>query len=136
MRVLVLSIVACLTTPSVAFAQHWIPNDFRDQGPLLEAEPDKKQEFLPVLRYREVTNPSLRDGTGFRLPLGSVDLVGQGESYYPADNQKVRNDSLHFAWSASDRTDVLFGAWRYKHQHESLDDVRILTFGIGARYRF
>lgn len=134
MRVLVLSIVMCLAAPATALAQYSIPNDFREQGSALR--PVSDQEFLPVLRYREVRNPSLRDGSGFRLPLGSVDLVGQGESYYPADNQKVRNDSLHFAWSPSERTDFLVGAWRYKHHHESLDDVRILTYGIGVRYRF
>ena len=136
MRVLVLSIVACLAAPGIALAQHRIPDPFLAQGPHLEETLVPEQVFLSSMRFREEPNPSLRDGNGFRLPLGSIDLVGQGESYYPADNQKVRNDSLHFAWSASERTDILIGAWRYKHQHESLDDVRILTYGIGARYRF
>lgn len=135
MRVLVLSIVACLVAPGTALAQHRLTVDpFPEQGPVFEQERVPDQTF--AVRYREVRNPSLREGNGFRLPLGSVDLVGQGESSYPADNQKIRNDSLHFAWSPSERTDFLVGAWRYKHQHESLDDVRILTVGIGARHRF
>lgn len=135
MRVLVLSLIACLAAPGAALAQYRLSVDpFPEQSFVLEQELTTNQTF--EVRYREVRNPSLRDGSGFRLPLGSVSLVGQGESYYPADNQKVRNDSLHFAWSPSVRTDLLLGAWRYKHHHESLDDVRILTYGIGARFRF
>jgi hypothetical protein len=88
------------------------------------------------VRYREERIPSLRDGNRFRLPLGSLELVGQGTSYYPADNQKVRNESLHFSWPLSSETDVMFGAWRFKHRREGLNQVRVLTFGIGARYRF
>lgn len=134
MRVLVLSIIACLAAPEIALAQHRLPNPFRDQAALPVEDTYPAVPFL--MRYREERIPSLREGNGFRIPLGSVSLVGQGTSYYPADNQKVRNESLHVAWPLSDHTDMMVGAWRFKHRHEGLDDLRVLSFGIGARYRF
>ncbi|HEY0979744.1 MAG TPA: hypothetical protein VGE23_02805 [Candidatus Paceibacterota bacterium] len=132
------TIVVCalLMGASAARAQHWMPDPFRDEGPRVEEPLSSEQVFLADMRLREERLPIVRDGTGFRLSLGSVELLGQGTSYYPADNQKVRNESLHLAWALSEHTDVLLGAWRFKHRREGLDGMRAVTVGIGARYRF
>lgn len=136
MRTLALSItaLALLTfSAETARAQTSIPNTFQDEEPLFGQEPIPDTSYLYVTRFQPVPESTLRTENGVSVPLGSVRLVGQGSSYYPggSSNQKVRNESLHIAWTLSDDSDLIVGAWRFKHCQEGLERIEVLTAGIG-----
>jgi len=103
---------------------------------LLETTSLSAFEFAADTRYRTNQTFLERNGTHYSLALGSLRLVGHGSSYYPSDNLKVRNDSLHVAWSLTPSTDFIVGAWRYKERQEGLPGMRDVSYGIGIARRF
>jgi hypothetical protein len=141
MRFLALFILALLAlSADTAHAQESIPNPFFDSGPILPAEREQMPESVApyATRFRPGLGPQIRTLNGISIPLGSVRLRGEGSSSYPGgtSNLKVRNESLHLAWALEDDTDFIVGVWRFKQRQEGLEQVRMLTFGIGFVRRF
>ena len=141
MRFLGLSILALLAlSADTARAQESIPNPFLRSGAVFLAEPEKIPESVApyATRFRPDLGPHIRTQNGISIPLGSVRPRGEGSSSYPGgtSNLKVRNESLHFAWALEDDTDFIVGVWRFKHRQEGLEQVRMLTYGIGFVRRF
>lgn len=141
MRIIVLSITAVLVltlAASTARAQESIPDPYWEALPLAGDTEAAPAEAPYIGRFQPAPIASLRSRNGFSLPLGPVRLLGRGSSYYPggSTNLKVRNESLHFAWALSERTDFTAGAWRFKLHQEGLEQMRELTVGIGFIRRF
>lgn len=141
MRFLALSILALLAlSGDTARAQESMPNPFVDPQPALHTEPEEvPQTVAPyATRFRPGSGPDIRTHNGISIPLGSVRLQGEGSSSYPdgSSNLKIRNESLHFAWALEEDSDFIVGVWRFKQQQEGLEQVRMLTFGIGFVRRF
>ena len=141
MRFLALSILALLSlSADTARAQESIPNPFIESGPVLRAEPEEiPQAVAPyATRFRPDSGPDIRTHNGISIPLGSVRLRGEGSSSYPdgSSNLKIRNESLHFAWALEEDIDFIVGVWRFKQRQEGLEQVRMLTLGIGFVQRF
>lgn len=141
MRFLGLSILALLLlSADTARAQESIPNPFLGSRTVFPAEPEALPESVApyATRFRPDAGPQIRTQNGISIPLGSVWLRGEGSSSYPggSSNLKVRNESLHVAWALEDDTDFIVGVWRFKQRQEGLEQVRMLTFGIGFVRRF
>ena len=141
MRFLGLSILAVLAlSADTARAQQPIPNPFFEPRPVFPAESEEMLEATTLYetRFRPDPGPQLQTENGISIPLGSFRLRGEGSSSYPGgtSNLKVRNESLHFAWAIEEDTDFIVGAWRFKQRQEGLEQMRMLTFGIGFVRRF
>lgn len=141
MRTLALSITALVLlglAADTARAQESIPDPFLTKESFFGEETIPDTSYLYATRFRPVPESTLRTENGVSVPLGSVRLVGQGSSYYPggSSNQKVRNESLHIAWALSDDSDLIVGAWRFKHRQEGLERIEVLTVGIGIVRRY
>lgn len=141
MRFLGLSILPLLVLfADTAHAQESIPGQFLESPPVFPAESEDMYESTTLYetKFRPDPGPQLRTENGISIPLGSFRLRGEGSSSYPGgtSNLKVRNESLHFAWAIEEDTDFIVGAWRFKQQQEGLEQVRILTYGIGFVRRF
>ncbi|MES2931281.1 MAG: hypothetical protein V4682_01105 [Patescibacteria group bacterium] len=141
MRFLALSILALLAlSADTARAQESIPDPFFEPGPpfLRESESVPESATLYATRFRPDPGPQLRTENGISIPFGSFRLRSEGSSSYPGgtSNLKVRNESLHLAWALEEDTDFIVGAWRFKQRQEGLEQVRMLTFGIGFVRRF
>lgn len=134
-----LTAVAAAALSFNAHAQTYLNDPFSlnivDQ-PVPETSTNTALELITDTHYR--TNQTLleRNGTHYSVALGSLRLVGNGSSYYPSDNLKVRNDSLHVAWSMSSNTDFIVGAWRYKERQEGLPGMRDVSYGFGFTRTF
>ena len=141
MRFLGLSILAMLAlSAGTARAQESTPDQLLEPRPVFPAESEGMYEATALYetRFRPDPGPQLRTENGISIPLGSFRLRGEGSSSYPGgtSNLKVRNESLHFAWAVEDDTDFIVGVWRFKQRQEGLEQVRMLTFGIGLVRRF
>lgn len=142
MRFLALSILVALLAHSAdtVHAQESIPNQFFESGPILPPEREQVLESVPLYgtRFRPDVDPTIRTQNGVSIPLGFVRLRAEGSSSYPdgTSNLKIRNESLHFAWALEEDTDFIVGVWRFKQRQEGLEQVRMLTYGIGFVRRF
>ena len=142
MRVLALSILLVAGTvlaADTARAQTSIPNTFSetvsdlppDQGYWYDLASYRADLFVDLPEYRESSMGAYRSGGTTFLPVGGRMLVSQSSSYYPVANTKLRYESLFLADRIDDRTALMIGAWRYKHQIEGLPGLRTgVTYGI------
>lgn len=131
-RVLLLAAAtAVLLAAAEAKAQVSVPD------PFARAPTDTPEtRFSYEHRFREEPSPVEVGDSGFSLPFGSLRFVGHGTSFSPSDNRKVRHERLHVAWSVSEQTDFLVGAWRFKDRQEGLPRYRDLTVGVGMSTHF
>lgn len=146
MRLAVLSITTVLALSAFALAtdaraQESLPDPFasnaeRFSPAMAPALGFRSRAFVYEVRYRDQESRFGRAGSGFFVPLGSLRLMGQGSSYYPASNQKIRNERLHFAWRLSDDSDFLIGASRFKLHQQGIPGMREMVYGIGFSRRF
>lgn len=141
MRFLGLSILALLAlSADTARAQESIPDPFLGSRSVYPAEAEEIPESVApyATRFRPDAGAQIRTQNRISIPLGPVRLRGEGSSSYPdgSSNLKVRNESLHFAWALEDDTDFIVGVWRFKQRQEGLEQVRLLTYGIGFVRRF
>lgn len=137
MRALILSLIlagASLAFTESAHAQEFIKNDYVTQtyGPPYQRH---EEQFVSadIVAYRPEPQTSVRTDHGFSVPLGPVRLVGEGSSFRPSENERIRNERLQVAVELTEEVDALIGFRRFKHRQESVFSERELTFGIDFR---
>jgi len=134
MRVLILSFAvasASLTFAERVQAQQFIQDDFVTQtyGPPHERHYEQPVS-ADIVAYRPEPQTPIRTDHGFSIPLGSVRLAGEGSSFRPSENQRIRNERLQIAVELTEDVDALIGFRRFKHRQESVFSEHELTFGI------